>query len=134
MNNFLKGDNLTYILIAVIVILAIAIICICKSKSGFGSHNETESTSVIMPSISTDSVIIFYAPWCGYCKRSMDEFKEAVSRGNGKIVLIDATHDDHKHLLKEYNVKGFPTIIKGDRTKYAGPRTAEALVEFLKTK
>ena len=106
---------------------------ICKSsRSTFGA----ESTS-ILPPISKDTTMIFYAPWCGHCKNSMPEFEKAVDGGDGKIVLIDATKDTGKELALKYNVEGFPTIMKGDKTVYNGERKAgndkSGIIEFSKS-
>jgi len=128
-----KGDNLTYILLGLIVVFGIVILLICssKKKSTFGA-SVTEQTSVI-PRIADDSVLIFYAPWCGHCKQSMGEFKKAVERGQGKVILVDATDDSNTSLAGEYAIKGFPTIIRGDKTKYSGSRTADDIVDFSKS-
>ena len=120
MNNF--------ILLAVIVILFSLIMLVCKSKSRFGDDSSDKSS--VVQNISDDSVLIFHAPWCGHCVNSMPEFEKAVLQGNGKIVLIDSTNDSNKDLVEKYNVKGFPTIIKGDETKYTGARKAEKIVDF----
>ena len=126
-----NDKNLTYILLAVILILGLTIFFVCSRKSTFGSHISIESTSAV-EKIGNDSVLIFYAPWCGHCKRSMKDFKQAVSRGQGKIILIDATHEKNYKLTKEYNIRGYPTIIKGDGDKYNGPRRAEEIIDFSK--
>ena len=134
-----KGETLTYILLGIIFFLGVVILIICssKKKSTFGSNSSsftagvTESTSV-KPKIADDSVLIFYAPWCGHCKRSMDEFKKAVEGGQGKVILIDATDDSNTSLTEEYSIKGFPTIIRGDKSKFSGSRTAADIIDFSK--
>lgn len=132
-----KGETFTYILLGLIFFFGILILIICssKKKSTFGKNTSAftgginEETSV-KPSIADDSVLIFYAPWCGHCKRSMEEFKKAVERGQGKVILIDSTDDSNTELTQEYGIQGFPTIIKGDKTKYSGSRTADDILEF----
>ena len=119
--------NLTYILLGVIVFLIICTMIICRTQSKFNA--ETLDTS-IAPTISNESVLIFYAPWCGYCKDSMDEFKKAVSEGNGKIILIDTTEDSNKEIVEKHGVTGFPTIMKIDGTKYTGERKSEKIKKF----
>ena len=105
----------------------VAIPFICKNKSTFGKGAVTEATSV-KPSIADDTVLIFHAKWCGHCKSSLVQFEKAVSGGNGKVVLID--EDNNKDLVKKYNIKGFPTIIKGDGTKFKGSRTPGDILKF----
>ena len=117
--------NLTYVLFAIISVLIIIIFFICSSSSKFGSDSIS-----IAPTISNDSVLIFYAPWCGYCKDKMDEFKRAAAEGNGKIILIDSTDDSNKEIVKKYGITGFPTIIKADGTKYTDERTADKIKTF----
>ena len=117
--------NLTYVLFAIISVLIIIIFFICSSSSKFVSDSIS-----IAPTISNDSVLIFYAPWCGYCKDKMGEFKKAVTEGNGKIILIDTTNDSNKDIKEKYNITGFPTIIKGNGEKYSGERTADDIKKF----
>jgi thiol-disulfide isomerase/thioredoxin len=134
-----KGETLTYILLGVIFFLGVVILLMCssKKKSTFGKNSSsftagiTEATSV-KPKIADDSVLIFYAPWCGHCKNSMDEFKKAVERGQGKVILIDSTDEANTSLTEEYAVKGFPTIIRGDKSKFSGSRTADDIIDFFK--
>ena len=117
--------NLTYVLFAIISVLIIIIFFICSSSSKFGSDSIS-----IAPTISNDSVLIFYAPWCGHCKNSMDEFKKAAAEGKGKIILIDTTDNSNKDIVEKHGVTGFPTIMKTDGTKYTGERTADEIKKF----
>jgi thiol-disulfide isomerase/thioredoxin len=96
-----------------------------NSKSEFDSIAQSE-----LPALSRDSVIIFFAPWCGYCVRAKPEFEKAVRGGRGDIHLIDATDPDNKQLVEKYGIRSFPTIMKTDGTTYDGPRSAEEILEF----
>ena len=95
------------------------------SRSTFGA----ESTS-LLPPISKDTTMIFYAPWCGHCKDNMKYFEKAVAGGDGKIVLIDATEGTGKELAYEHKIEGFPTIMKGS-TVYNGERKdVDGIIKF----
>lgn len=83
-----------------------------------------------VPGISRDSIMIFFAPWCGHCERAKPEFEKARRGGRGDIHLIDATDPDNKKIVEKYQISSFPTIIKTDGTKYDGSRTAEEILEF----
>jgi len=58
-------------------------------------------------------LVMFYAPWCGHCKRAKPHFVSAaakmVEQGmSGKLAAVDCTI--HQQLSKRFEVKGFPTI------------------------
>ncbi|CAI5473246.1 unnamed protein product [Closterium sp. Yama58-4] len=86
--------------------------------------------------------VMFYAPWCGHCKRLEPEYLKAaemLAEEGSEIVLARINGDEKKHkaIARKYGVAGFPTI-KIFRTDYAspltykGPREAAGLVAYLK--
>ncbi|KAK9084310.1 hypothetical protein Scep_030781 [Stephania cephalantha] len=95
------------------------------------------------------ALVEFYAPWCGHCKKLAPEyeklgasFKKAKSVLIGKLNvslgenLVKVDCDEHKGVCSKHGVTGYPTIQwfpKGslEPKKYEGPRTAEALTEFV---
>ena len=123
----MKIDNTTYFFLGAIVFLIVVMIIICKSsnKSKFG-----EETSPSSKKITDDMVLIVHAPWCGHCQAAKAEFDDAVSRGKGKVIAIDATDKDNKPILDKLAIKGFPTIVKGDGSKFTGSRTADSILKF----
>ena len=74
------------------------------------------------------SVIICKAEWCGHCKKSLPDFKNAVSKGDGKIMLVNG--DDEPELTKKYKVDGFPTIMKGSGEIHTGGRDTSSILNF----
>jgi len=93
--------------------------------SKFGAM--AQETSDVNEESVADTVFIFYAPWCGHCKKSMDDFEKASAK-NSKIRLINS--DENTDLVKKYGVKGFPTIMKSNGTVYSGDRSADSILEF----
>ncbi|CAN0888929.1 Probable protein disulfide-isomerase A6 [Linum grandiflorum] len=85
-----------------------------------------------------DALVEFYAPWCGHCKKLAPEYEKlGASFKKAKSVLIAKVDcDEHKGVCSKYGVSGYPTIQwfpKGslEPKKYEGPRTAEALTEYV---
>jgi len=83
--------------------------------------------------------VMYYAEWCGHCKRTMPEFKKLMNeyKGNVKIVAINSEDKEHEELIKNQNIKGFPTIryypsgISDKFEEYQGGREYSDFVQYL---
>jgi len=133
-------------LIIIIVVLLLCMFFMCKKgsssmtsiskfgdtiKSKFaGESSSPDDTKV--NNITDDCVLIFYAPWCGHCKKSMNDFKNASSKSDGKVILINS--DNEPELVKKYNVRGFPTIMKANGESYTGGRDSSSILKFANDK
>lgn len=85
------------------------------------------------------TIIKFYAPWCGHCKRLVPTWDELATKYIGtksvKVAKVDCTLSENKELCSTQEVDGFPTIFiyrDGDKvTEYNGNRSLEDLVNFV---
>jgi len=81
------------------------------------------------------SLVEFYAPWCGHCKKLAPEYEKAAGmlKSKGvKLCKVDATEE--KELATRYNIKGFPTMVwfqDGRNSEYDGGRTADTIVDWV---
>nr|CAG4645450.1 EOG090X0438 [Lynceus sp. MCZ IZ 141354] len=86
------------------------------------------------------ALVMFYAPWCGHCKRLKPEFEKAadvVKNDDPAITLVkvDCT-EGGKSVCSKFGVQGYPTLkifrngeISSD---YNGPREAPGIVKFMR--
>ncbi|CRK99496.1 CLUMA_CG012815, isoform A [Clunio marinus] len=84
-----------------------------------------------------DTLIEFYAPWCGHCKKLAPVFDELGEKLKGEeiaIVKMDATAND---VSPDFDVRGFPTLFwipknkRGSPVRYDGGREVDDFVKYI---
>jgi len=83
-------------------------------------------------------LIMFYAPWCGFCKRMKPDYQLAAKEVKGTAVMaaMDTTLPNNNQISRKYNITGFPTLIYFEngvmQYGYPGENNRASLVNFLK--
>ncbi|VIO85899.1 RNA methyltransferase, TrmH family protein [Brugia malayi] len=83
-------------------------------------------------------LVMFYAPWCGFCKRLKPEFSAAADQLKGKIVLagMDLTYRGNEVVAKQFGIDGYPTLeyFEGGihKFRYKGQNSKDGIIEWLK--
>ncbi|KAJ9595872.1 hypothetical protein L9F63_012931, partial [Diploptera punctata] len=85
-----------------------------------------------------DTLIEFYAPWCGHCKKLAPVYDELgdkiIKYEDIAIVKMDATSND---VSGPYDVRGFPTIYwapkdsKDSPVRYEGGREIDDFIKYI---
>lgn len=76
---------------------------------------------------------MFYANWCGFCKKLKPEFSAAASEAKS-IAIFAGMNVDQVELVpikKQYNISGYPTLLyfkNGElQYQYGGEYTKDSL-------
>lgn len=99
-----------------------------------GSNEQTpiQQEQETQPQKPEATIVLFYAPWCGYCKSIMPLW-DNLSRKYPNLEKVDC--DANKQVGQEQNVKSFPTIRAyiGDEMvqEYKGDRSPRDLEQFI---
>ncbi|XP_058460976.1 protein disulfide-isomerase A3 [Malaya genurostris] len=86
---------------------------------------------------NVDTLVEFYAPWCGHCKKLTpiyDELATKLKDEEVSIVKMDATAND---VPPKFDVRGFPTLYwlpkngKNNPERYEGGREIDDFIKYI---
>ena len=83
-------------------------------------------------------LVLFYAPWCGHCKKFHPEYEKAATvlrKEKLYLAKVDATVE--KKLAEKFEIQGFPTVklfIKGEPIEYTGGRKESEVINWMRKK
>ena len=129
--------NLPRLVILLIILIVLYFVYNKFLKEGF--TNEITSDDVEDHVKSGTKLVLFYADWCGHCKKIKPIWEETSSEVNEpevKMIMVncgEGTPADQK-IMKKYSIDGYPTIIKfvnGKAQLYQGERDPESFKEAL---
>lgn len=89
-----------------------------------------------MYNLKKDTIILFYANWCGYCKTFMPIWKELKNKINTEEYNIIEIESENLFIQKIKIFRGYPSIFYINNNKditieYNDDRTIESLLNFL---
>jgi thiol-disulfide isomerase/thioredoxin len=111
------------------------------SQSG-GSNNKDDVTFYFGQDFVDDmknpkpTIYLFKASWCGHCKNFRETWNSLGNTFSKDINFISYDSDKNPKAIREWNIKGFPTIIvRNDNTakEYNGDRDIDSLVNYINT-
>ena len=134
----LKGlftaKNLPRFIILLVILVVLYFFHQKYLKEGF----EIESSDLDQQVNSGTKLVLFYADWCGHCKKIKpiwDETAEEVNKDDKKMIKVNCGEgtDKDQEIMKKYSIDGYPTIIKfvnGKASLYQGERDPESFKEI----
>lgn len=90
-------------------------------------------TQAATGSTTGDWFVMFFAPWCGFCKQLHPVWNELAAEVNKQVNVATVDATIHNDLSKRFEIRGYPTLILfsgGKMYKYDGARDLEALKTF----
>ena len=122
--------------------LSLILLCACVEESDFPLENDI----MVLTNVTFDKAIekyehilvMFYAPWCGHCKKFKPELEKAAAtlrKENLMVAKVDATVE--KDLASKYKVRGYPTVKffkKGVPMDYTAGRTEKDVINWMRKK
>jgi len=136
-SKILKPSNMPRLLFLLAILLVLYIVHQRYLTEGFETKAETFEEKL---DSSSPQLVLFYADWCGHCKKLMPEWDKAADEVNKKdkprMIKVDVGGKEaaQQELVKKYGVDGYPTIIlfkDGQWNAYNGDRTKAALLSAL---
>lgn len=84
--------------------------------------------------------VMFFAPWCGHCKRLHPLWEQLAEMMNvkedAKVIIAKVDCTEHQRLCAQHEVTGYPTLRffklgESESVKFKGSRDMPAMTEFI---
>lgn len=138
MKGLFTPKNLPRLIILIIILFVLYFVYEKFLKEGFKEGGPELDPSNLENEIkSGKKLVLFYADWCGHCKKIKpvwDEAADHVNKDDVKMIKVNCGEgsEEDKKIMKKYNIDGYPTIIKfvdGTPSLYRGDRDANSFKE-----
>jgi protein disulfide-isomerase A1 len=127
---------------SILVFLSIIVFSFCVEDNEFPIENSITvlTTDTFDKALAKYDymLVMFYAPWCGHCKKFKPELEKAAAvlrKENYIVAKVDATVE--RKLTSKYKVRGYPTVIffkKGIQIEYSAGRKEEDVINWVRKK
>ena len=128
--------NWKLILLGIVIVCALAYL---STREGF-RNGRVQGFQTQRPNPNENTFTMYYAEWCGHCKKVKPEFENFIKSGpinvNGTtchIRMVSPEKEPEK--AQGLTIKGFPTFMlettDGKTVEYKGERNTKGFLEFI---
>ena len=123
-----------------LIFLGLAVICALAYVSREGFHSKRQGFQNSGNNPDQNTFTMYYADWCGHCKKIKPEFEKFVESGpltvNGKTCQIRMVSPEKEpDKAKGKDIKGFPSFLMetadGQVVEYKGERNTKGFLDFI---
>merc|ERR1712032_92274 len=108
-----------------------------KKSEPIPEENDEAVTTLVAKNFDTikgkNSLVEYYAPWCGHCKSLAPIYEEVAAHFAGRDVVVAKIDATANYVAEQ--VRGFPTLVwynaDGTSEQYEGDRSFDAIKEFI---
>ena len=80
-------------------------------------------------------LVDFWAEWCGPCRNLAPTIERVAARYAGTTRVVKVNIDDEPQMLRQYGIRGVPTLILfkdgSEQERIVGAATAEAIASMI---
>jgi protein disulfide-isomerase-like protein len=135
LKNILRPNNLPRLALMLAILLALYFVYTNYLKEGF----ELAPAKLEDEIATGKKLVLFYADWCGHCKKikpEWDETAKEINKEDKKMLKVNCGggSEEEKEIMSKYNIDGYPTIIvfdNGVASPYEGKRDKESFMSAL---
>lgn len=108
------------------------------STSGIVHIQDAVALSKLLRKETGPVMVMFYAPWCGFCKQLKPDYSAAALelKGHSILAAIDVNRPENAIIRTKFNITGFPTLIYFEngirRFNYEGDNNKQSIIDFMK--
>lgn len=138
-NLFKNKRDMVCVVMCLIIVLTFILLIIHMNKTHEGFQSGSNGFN---PAQNEVIIVLFFADWCGHCKKFKPDWEKAVNKlnnttnnNNKKVSLKEVDCSNGSELATKYGVEGFPTVKVFKNGKepedYSGARTFAGLNAFV---